>query len=128
MRSVVLCGSRKFKAEMRRFARKLRRYHVVVYEPILNTNTRINSLSDDLKRYAFLGLTWHHFEFIRKADVAYFFNKDGYLGASGTMELGAAAALGKTIYALERDKTEACRDVLFDEIIDSPTELVKRLK
>ncbi len=44
------------------------------------------------------------------------------------MELGAAAVLGKPIYALEEDKTEACMNVLIDEVIATPEELVKRLK
>ncbi len=128
MRSVVICGSRKFKDDARAFASQLRKKGVTVFEPIFNTNAEINNLPLDLKRYAFLGLTWHHFEFICKADVVFNYNKDGYMGCSSTMELGAAASLGKPIYALEEDKTEPCRSVLFDEIIKTPAELVKKLK
>jgi hypothetical protein len=128
MRSVVICGSRKFKDEARAFAAKLKKKGVVVFEPIFNTNTEINNLSPDLKNYAFLGLTWHHFEFIRKANVVFIYNKDGYMGNSATMELGAAATLGKPIYALEEDKTELPRNVLFDAIIKTPEQLIKYLK
>ncbi len=128
MRSVVICGSRKFKPEIRKFEKKLKDKGVVVYSPILNTNRDIDELSPDLKRYAFLGLTLHHLEFIRKADVVFIYNKNGYIGNSGTMELGAAAVLGKPIYALEEDKTEPCRAVLIDEVVKAPTQLVKKLK
>ncbi len=128
MKSVVICGSRRYKDEARDFASKLRAKGVVVFEPFFNTNRRIDTLAPDLKRYAFTGLTWHHFEFIRKANVVFIYNKDGYIGNSVTMELGAAAILGKPIYALEEDKTEACRNVLIDEIVPTPQELVKRLK
>jgi hypothetical protein len=128
MKSVVICGSRRFKKEAYEFADKLEGKGVVVFRPFMNTNKGISSLAPDLHRYAVLGLTWHHFESIRKADVVFVFNKDGYLGNSGTMELGAAAVLGKVIYALEEDKEESCRNVLFDKIIKNPDDLVKRLR
>ena len=128
MKSVVICGSRRFEKEIRKFGKDLRKFGVVVYEPILNQDRRIDSLSPNLKRYAFLGLTHHHFSFIRKADVVYLYNKGGYTGNSGTLELGFSEALGKPIYVMSEDKEEACRNVLFDEIIKTPRELVKRLK
>lgn len=128
MKSVVLCGSRRFEKEIRKFVKELSKNGVAVFEPILNQDRRIDTLSDNLKRYAFLGLTHHHFSFIRKADVVFIFNKNGYLGNSGTMELGFAEALGKPIYALSEDKEEPCRNVLFDEIVKNPKELIRRLK
>lgn len=75
-----------------------------------------------------MGLTLHHLEFIRKADVVFFYNKNGYIGNSGTMEMGAAAVLGKPIYALEEDKTEPCRAVLIDNVVKTPSQLLKLLK
>jgi len=128
MKSIVICGSRKFRTEIRKFEQELRDKGVTVFSPILNTNTKINDLPDDLKRYAFLGLTWHHIEFIRKADVVFFYNKDGYIGNSGMLEMGAAAALGKPIFALEDENEEACRKVLIDEVITSVKNLMKYLK
>lgn len=128
MKSVAICGSRRFKKEIRDFAGKLKKAGVVVYEPILNDDPKINELPDHFKRFSFLGLTHHQFAFIRKANVVYFYNKDGYLGNSSTLELGFAEALGKPIYALSEDKEESCRNVLFDEIIKTPKDLVKRLK
>ena len=127
MKSVVLCGSRRFKKEVRGFAQELKKKDIVVFEPLMNTNPEIVELDEDLKKYAFLGLTWHHLEFVRKADVIFFYNKGGYIGNSGTLEMGAASALGKPIYALERDKDEPCRDVLIDKIVKTPKELIKLL-
>jgi len=128
MKSIVICGSRRYRTEIRKLEKKLKDAGATVFPPILNTNTSIDDLPDDLKKYAFLGLTWHHIEFIRKADVVFFFNKDGYLGNSSTLEMGAAAALGKPIFALEDEKKEACRRVLIDEVISSSQELIKHLK
>jgi len=128
MKSVVICGSRRYKKEIREFASKLKKVGIVVYEPILNNDLKINKLPEHFKRFAFLGLTHHQFSFIRKADIIYFYNKDGYLGNSSTLELGFAEALGKPIYALNEDKDEPCRNVLFDEIIKTPEDLIKKLK
>ena len=44
------------------------------------------------------------------------------------MELGAATVLGKPIFALEEDNEEPCRNVLIDEIVKSPTQLINKLK
>lgn len=128
MKSVCICGSRRFKAEIRNFEKALKKKGVVVFSPILNTNKKIDDLPKDLKNYAFLGLTLHHFEYIRKADCVFIFNKGGYMGNSVTMELGVAYALGKTIFALEEDKEEISRNVLIDFTVKTPTELVKFLK
>lgn len=64
---IVICGSRKFHDEIREVAQKLRNNGHIIFEPILNRNKSINSLSPDLKDYAFLGLTHHQFDLIRKA-------------------------------------------------------------
>ena len=127
MKSVCICGSKRYTKEIRAFTAALIKAGVVVFEPILNQDPKIRELPDNLKRFAFLGLTHHHFSFLRKADVVFMFNKDGYLGNSGTMELGFAEALGKPIYALCEDKDEPCRNVLFDEIVKTPKELIKKL-
>ena len=128
MESVVICGSRRYKKEIREFAARLKKADVIVYEPILNDDPKINELHDHFKKFAFLGLTHHQFSSIRKADAVYFYNEDGYLGNSSTLELGFAEALGKPIYAFTEDKDEPCRNVLFDEIIKMPEELIEKLK
>jgi len=73
-----------------------------------------------------------HFDRIRKADICYVYNKDGYLGINTTLELGFAHGKNMVIYALEPERPieeggEICRDILFTEIVDTPEELVKRL-
>ena len=114
---IVICGSRKFFDEIRSVGQKLRDNGHIVFEPILNTNKSIVELPNDLKRFAFLGLTHHHFDAIRKADICLIYNKNGYIGNSVTLELGFASALSLPIYALEEDKEEPCRNVLFDFIV-----------
>lgn len=128
MKSVAICGSRRYKKEIREFATRLKKAGVIVYEPILNDDPKINRLPKHFKMFSFLGLTHHQLSFIRKADVVYFYNKNGYLGNSSTLELGFAEALGKHVYALSEDKDEPCRNVLFDEIIKTPGNLIKKLR
>jgi nucleoside 2-deoxyribosyltransferase len=128
MKSVAICGSRRFEKEIRKFAKELRSYGAVTYEPFLNKNEGINTLPLDLKKYAFLGLTLHHFNFIRKADAVFIYNKDGYMGVSSTLELGYAEGLGKPVYVFSDKDSESARAVLFDVVIRTPKELIKRLK
>lgn len=127
MKSIVLCGSRRFKQEMRTFGERLKELGVVVYEPYLHSaGDEWNTLSDGYKRFIALGLTHDHFYKIQMADTVFVFNKDGYSGVSTTLEIGYAVSQGKPIYALSHDE-ELCRDTLFREIITTPEELVKKL-
>ncbi len=129
MKSVVMCGSRRFKPEMREFAEKLRKLGVIVYEPYLHSGQdEWARLSDDYKKFVILGLTHDHFYKIKMADVVFLFNKDGYSGNSTTLEIGYAVAEDKPIYALSGDDEEICRQVLIRETINTPEDLVKRLK
>ncbi|MDO8551213.1 MAG: hypothetical protein Q7S03_00830 [bacterium] len=129
MKSVVLCGSKRFKSELRTFAKKLKEKGVVIFEPNLHSaGEQWGSLSDDYKNYIALGLTHDHFYKIRMADVLFLYNKEGYCGVSVTLELGYAVALGKPIYALSDKDEELARKILIREFITSPSELIKRLK
>ncbi len=128
MKSVVICGSRRFKSEIREFAKKLKELGIVVFEPYLHSGQdEWNHLSVDYKKFVILGLTHDHFYKIRMADVVFVYNKDGYCGNSTTLEIGYAVAVGKPLYALVNDE-ELCRYVLFREIVSSPEELAKRLQ
>lgn len=74
-----------------------------------------------------------HFERIRKAEVCFIFNRNGYIGVNTTLEVGFAHAREMVIYALERENPtdqggEICRDILFTEIVSTPEDLVERLK
>ena len=64
------------------------------------------------------GLTYDHFEKIKKSDIVLFANLDCYIGNSATLELGVAVGHSKHIIALNHDK-ELAREVLFNDIIES---------
>ena len=129
MKSVIICGSRRFKPEIREFAKKLKELSVVVYEPHLHSGQEEwANLSEEYKNFVVLGLTHDHFYKIQMADVVFVFNKDGYSGNSTTLEIGYAVALGKPIYVLSDSDEERCRRALFREVISSAAELVNKLK
>lgn len=129
MKSVVICGSKKFRPQIFKFAKDLIKLGVTVYAPYLHEGKdEWDALSDQYKKFIALGLTHDHFYKIRMADVVYLFNEDGYSGNSTTMELGYAVALGKPIYALSEKDEEICRKVLVREFIKTPKELLKKLK
>lgn len=128
MRSVVICGSRRFKPEIREFAKKLKESGVVVYEPYLHEGgDKRDQLSQEYKNFVALGLTHDHFYKIRMADVVFVYNKDGYAGNSTTLEIGFAVALGKPVYAMSDIDEDICRKVLFRKIVKTPEELIKEL-
>lgn len=140
MKSVVICGSQRYKDEIKNFAERLRGLGVpIVFEPnferqrkklaAAKESVRLRSKS---YRDRVPAMVHEHFDRIRKADVCYVYNKKGYLGVNTTLELGFAHGKNMVIYALEperptEDGGEICRDILFTEIIDMPEELVKRL-
>jgi len=129
MKTVVLCGSRRFKTEIREFATKLKEAGVVVYEPYLHQgHEEWANLSDEYRNFVVLGLTHDHFYKIKMADVVYIYNKDSYAGVSTTLEIGCAAALNKPIYAFAREMGEPCRNALLREIITTPEDLIKVLQ
>jgi len=128
MKTVVMCGSRKFKPQQRRFARELRKLGVTVFEPYLHSGEdEWRHLSNDYKKFVALGLTHDHFYKISMADVVFVYNQDGYLGVSTTLEIGFAVAKEKPIYALFSDD-EMCRNVLFRDVVNTPKEFLKYLK
>lgn len=129
MKTLVICGSRRFKLELRKFANQLKQLGIVVYEPYLHSGQEewIN-LSDDYKKFVALGLTHDHFYKIKMADVVFVYNKDGYSGNSTTLELGYAVALGKPIYALSDKDEELCRRVLFKDFVKTPKQLFLKLQ
>ena len=127
MKSVVICGSRRFKAEVAKFAKELTKLGVVVYAPYHHSGQEDWETFDrEYQSFIALGLTHDHFYKIRMADAVFVYNKGGYAGPSTTLEIGFAVALGKPIYAFAGDE-ELCRHTLFREIVDTPRELRKRL-
>lgn len=129
MKSVVLCGSRRFKPEIRKFVDQLKKAGVVVYEPYLHDEPgKWEKYSESERRYVALGLTHDHFYKIRMADIVYIFNKNGYSGVSTTMEIAYAVAFNKPIYVYSDKDEEYTRKVLFRGVLKTPKELLKLLR
>ncbi|OHA04286.1 MAG: hypothetical protein A2934_02040 [Candidatus Sungbacteria bacterium RIFCSPLOWO2_01_FULL_47_10] len=139
MKSVVICGSQRYKEDIKTFANRLRKLGVhTVFEPNFERQRKKMLKKEEKERLKVKSyrdrvpaMVHEHFDRIRKADVAYFYNKKGYLGVNSTLELGFAHGKNMIIYALEPEEAEKggeiCRDILFTEIIETPEELVKRL-
>ncbi len=136
MKSIVICGSQRYKKEITQFAQRLSQLGVaIVLIPDFRwTRDRMLAAPEEIrlksKRYKarLPGVVRGHLHKILKADVCFVYNKSGYVGINTTLELGAAAALNKFIFALEQDKSEPCRDILFDKIVKTPEELFTYLK
>lgn len=128
MKSVVLCGSRRFKKEIRAFGSQLEKAGVMVFQPHLHErDEEWDILSEGRKNFVHLGLTHDHFYKIRMADVVFIYNKGGYAGVSTSMEIGYAVALNKPLYCLEKDE-EASRQTLIREIVPTAKQLIKKLQ
>lgn len=140
MKSVVICGSQRYKEEIKKFVGALRNLGVpIVFEPNFQRQRRSmlkkkesERLQSRSYRIRVPAMVHEHFDRIRKADVCFVYNKNGYLGINTTLELGFAHGKNMVIYALEPEKQiefggEICRDILFTEIIETPEELAKRL-
>jgi hypothetical protein len=130
MRTVVVCASKKYRRDVARFCKNLEKLGVVVFEPSFS-NPPITEEdlihSDFVTKKIFKGLTLEHFNWIRKADVCFIFNKSNYAGASVSLEMGYATALDKPIYALSDKTGDPCRDALIDKVAKTPAALVKLL-
>ena len=140
MKSVVICGSQRYKVEIKKFAERLRKLGVpVVFEPNFDRQrkkmlaaTEKTRLLSKSYRDRVPAMVHEHFDRLRKADICYVYNKEGYVGVNTTLEIGFAQGKNMIIYALEPEKElkfggEICRDILFTEIIQTPEELAKRL-
>lgn len=130
--------------ELRRCAEK-RGHHVAIFHPEFEDRPKEfldkhekERLEHPEYRASVAGKVYDHlFRKVRVADVCFVFNKDGYLGANTNGELFAAAALGKTIYALDERTLmghyphelyeEPSSRKFIHEIVATPEELLKRL-
>ena len=133
-----------FIRRLRALARK-KGLHPVIFDPEFEDRPagfenqhEKNRMKEEIYKMTVAGKVYDHlFRKVRVADVCFIFNKDGYLGANTNGELFAAAALGKTIYALH-EKTlmgsypsdlyeEPSSQKLIHEIVPTPEGLLKRL-
>jgi hypothetical protein len=129
MKSVAVCGSKKYKDEIAAFCAELEKLGVLVFEPSIQQpifeTEKIHS--EYVTAKLFKGLTLEHFDWIRKAEVCYVYNKEDYAGVSVTLEMAYASALGKPIFALSSQTGDPCRDALIDKVISSPKALAALL-
>lgn len=129
MKSVVVCGSKKYKTEIAAFCKQLQELGVLVFEPSIQQpifeNEEIHS--PYVTRVIFKGLTLEHFDWIRKSEVCFVYNKDDYVGVSVTLEMAYASALGKPVFALSNKTGDPCRDALIDKVVPSPKALANLL-
>ena len=129
MKTVVVCASKKYKKEVLQFCKKLENLGIVVFEPNVYEPIPEDAFynSKHVTKMIFKGLTLEHFDWIRKADVCYVYNKDDYAGVSMSLEMGFASALGKPIYALSEKTGDPCRDSLIDKVAETPRKLAELL-
>ena len=128
MKSVVICGSRRFKKGIGDLIVYLRSRGVVVLTPILFELTDEDKCVSQTVQYLYrCGLTLHHFNQIEKADVCFIYNEGGYIGISTTLEMGFAAACKLPIYALAEDTADPTRAVLIDGVVSDPKQLLAKL-
>jgi hypothetical protein len=129
MKSVVVCGSKKYKDEIAQFCADLEKLGVLVFEPSIQQPIFEDETFglEYVTSKLFKGLTLEHFDWVRKSEVCFIYNKDDYVGVSVTLEMAYAAALGKPIFALSDKTGDPCRDVLIDRIVRTPKALATLL-
>lgn len=133
-----------FIADLKRRAKE-RDQHLVIFEPEFedypqefHNQHEKERLNNPLYKTAIGEKVYDHlFRKVRVADVCFIFNKNGYIGANTSGELFAAAALGKTIYALENHTLmgsyphdlyeEPSPSKLIHGVVSTPAELLARL-
>lgn len=129
MKSVVVCGSKKYKDEIAAFCRELEQLGVLVFEPDFREVVSEREIyhSAYLTEKMFKGFTLEHFGWIRKAEGCYVYNQDEYVGVSVSMEMAYATAHDKPVFALNAKTGDPCRDALIDKVVKTPTELAALL-
>ncbi len=129
MKSVVVCGSKRYKDEIAKFCADLEKLGVMVFAPSFDEAMPEDVFihSDYVTGKIFKGLTLEHFDWIRKAEVCYVYNKADYVGVSVTMEMAYASALSKPVFAMSATTGEPCRDSMIDKVIKTPKTLAALL-
>ncbi len=130
MKSVVVCGSKRYRKQMALFCEQLEKLGVLVFEPSFSDPpiTEDDVIhSEFATSKIFKGLTLEHFDWIRKAEICYIYNRDDYAGVSVTLEMAYASALGKPIIAYSDKTGDPCRDILIDKVIKTPKQLAAML-
>jgi hypothetical protein len=79
MNTVCICASKRYKDEVRKLSQRLFELGITVFEPDISSPIHESALIGDkhTTKVIFAGLTLKHFDWIRKADATYVYNKDG---------------------------------------------------
>jgi hypothetical protein len=131
MKRVVICGSRRFRDEIRDFAAKLRDEKVIVCEPLLADIDWEQEYKENPERALLMatGLNKRHLASIEMADIVFIFNRGGYIGVSTAFELGYARRAHKSIWFLEVPPVDELweRDEV-EKILDRPSDVAHFLR
>jgi nucleoside 2-deoxyribosyltransferase len=97
MKTILLCGSMKYREKIHQAIAELRR---LGFQPVFPDGKSVPAgLSEPDWKAA---MAREHYTAMREADAVYFVLPTGYMGTSVILELGYAAALGKPIIFSER--------------------------
>ncbi len=125
--SIVVSGSfKKHFEDISNLIRQFEALDITVLSPKVSKNSNNEFVileTDDTNESKIL--EQRHLDAIEKADALYIYNPDGYIGASATLELGWAIALGKLIYSKEQSEDSTLK--LFSGKVGTPNEIKKEL-
>jgi nucleoside 2-deoxyribosyltransferase len=110
--AVTICSSSRFYETARRVAAELAARGVTVHTPRFDYNERHTEVGPEDKAW----LTREFLDKVRQADLVYVVDEGGYTGTSVCIEVGYAAALGKTI-VLSEPAIEHAVAALADEVV-----------
>lgn len=142
MRSIVICSSMRFRDDLDKFKRSLKKFKVgIVLEPDfrrLSEDTinkeEVERLKEDSYRESIPGFVLSHlWKKIAPTDVVYIYNRNGYIGHNTLGELFFAAGKEKFICAYDEKMMvdgqvrEVCAEVLVNRVVKSPKELSELL-
>lgn len=121
MAIITACGSGKNKELIHTICKKLEeKGHIVLTPPLHDLEKYMENESFDEEGSLLLwkGATFAHFNRVKTANICIIVNPNGYLGVGTTLELGYAVSSGKLIIALQHDKEEPAREILFDIVLE----------
>lgn len=118
MKKVCICGSTKNYEKIKILAKTLesKGFYIFLFPDVGHLFNL--DLPEETRYLMTAGLTYDHFQKIKKSDIVLFANFGGYMGVSATLELGVAVATSKHIVALNHDK-EIVRECMFNDIVEN---------
>jgi hypothetical protein len=142
MKSIVICGSMRFRDDLNHFSKTLRDLGVsIVLEPDFTDlsedivkKEEVERMQDTLYKERVPAFVLSHlWKKIAPADVVYIYNKDGYIGHNTLGELFFAAGKEKFICAYDDQMLvdgvkEVCAEILVNKVVKEPKEVIEVLR